>query len=139
MKFEDSEYFEHLKPHVIKMSFGTFYLCDLFFVSELNEGIHFDWDKIQAVISELFKYYGEDSRIGYIPNRVNSYSVNPHYWARVDKQYNIIAASAIVYYSYSNAINAEIEERFYKKPMKLCNNLNEAISWMLDLEVLKRN
>lgn len=137
MKFEDSEYFEHLKPEVLKMSFGTFYLCDRFFVSELNEGVHFEWDKIEAVISELFKYYGENARLGYIPNRVNSYSVNPNYWAKVDEKYDIIAASAIVYYNYSNAINAEIEERFYKKPMKLCNNLTEAINWIRELDVLK--
>lgn len=136
MKFEDSEFFEHLKPHTLKMSFGTFYLCDRFFVSELNEGIHFEWDKIEAVISELFNYYGEDARLGYIPNRVNSYSVNPNYWTRVDEKYEIIAASAIVYYNYSNAINAQIEEHFYKKPMKLFNDLGEAITWMQNLEVL---
>ena len=137
MKFEDSEFFIQLKPHIVKMSFGTFYLCDRFFVSELHEGIHFEWDKIEAVIAELFKFYGENARVGYIPNRVNSYSVNPNYWAKVDKTYDIIAASAIVYYSYSNAINAEIEERFYQKPMKLCNDLNEAIIWMSELDVLK--
>ena len=137
MKFEDSEFFEHLKPHIIKMPFGTFYFCDRFFVSELNEGIHFEWDKIEAVISELFIYYGKDARLGYIPNRVNSYSVNPNYWAKVDEKYEIIAASAIVYYNYSNAINAQIEERFYQKPMKLFNSLDEAISWMLKLEDLK--
>ena len=90
----------------------------------------------EAVIAELYKYYGEEARLGYIPNRVNSYSVNPNYWTKVDKNYEIIAASAIVYYNYSNAINAQIEERFYQKPMKLFSNLEEAITWMQSLEVL---
>lgn len=137
MKFEDSEYFEHLKPHVLKMSFGTFYLCDRFFISELHEGVHFDWEKIEAVIKELFNYYGKNARVGYIPNRINSYSVDPNNWSKVNELYNIIAASAIVYYNFSNALNAEIEERFYQKTMKLCNNLDEAITWIRDLDVLK--
>ena len=49
MKFKDSEFFKHLNPHTLKMSFGTFYLCDRFFISELNKGIHFEWDKLKLL------------------------------------------------------------------------------------------
>lgn len=137
MKFEDSEFFINIKHHKLEMPFGKFYLCDRFFISELNEGIHLGWDKIEIVMAELIKHYGENAKLAYIPNRVNSYSVNPHYWDKVDKTYNIIVAGAIVYYSSMNKMNASLEKRFFKKSLKRCRSLKEAIDWVLNLKELK--
>lgn len=136
MRFEKSQYFDDLKPHKLVMPFGTFYFCDKFFISELNEGIHFEWDKIEDVMTELIKFYGKDAKLGYIPNRVNSYSVNPQYWDKVDKKYNMIIASAIVVYSPMTMLNATLEKRFFNKSMKRCRSLSEAIKWMLNLKEL---
>lgn len=137
MKFEESHYFKSLKPHKLEMPFGNFYLCEKFFISELNEGIHFDWQKIEDVVAELIKFYGKDAKLGYIPNRINSYSVNPHYWDKVDKTFNIIVASAIVVYSTMTLMNADLEKRFFKKSIKRCTSLTEAIEWMYGLEEFK--
>lgn len=137
MKFEDSEFFISIKHSKLEIPFGKFYLCDNFFISELNEGIHFSWDKIEEVMSELIKHYGKNKRLGYIPNRVNSYSVNPHYWNKVDKKYNRIVASAIVVYSSMTMMNATFEKRFFKKSMKRCESLKEAIEWIKNLKEFK--
>lgn len=134
MRFEESKYFISLNPYKLEMSFGNFYLCEKFFISELNEGIHFDWIKIEEVMSELIKFYGKDAKFGYIPNRINSYSVNPQYWDKVDKKYNMIVASAIVFYSTMTMMNATLEKHFFKKSMKRCQNLTEAIEWMINLD-----
>jgi hypothetical protein len=136
MRFEESKYFKSLIPKKLVMPFGLFYLCEKFVVSELNEGIHFDWHKIETIMSELVKFYGKGAKIGYIPNRINSYSVNPQYWDQVDKKYNMIVASAIVVYSEMTMINATLEKRFFSKSMKRCHSLGEAIEWMIDLDEL---
>lgn len=134
MKFEDSKYYNTIKSTKIEMPFGVFYFCEKFFLSELNEGVHFDWDKIEAVVNELFTFYGKDVRLAYIPNRINSYSINPHYWEKVDKKYNIIVASAIVTYNDMTYMNATLEKRFFNKSIKRCNSLDEAIKWTLNLK-----
>tara|TARA_R110002049_G_scaffold163800_1_gene329796 strand:- start:4947 stop:5360 length:414 start_codon:yes stop_codon:yes gene_type:complete len=136
VRFEESQYFNDLKPYKLEMPFGTFYLCEKLLVSELNEGIHFDWDKIENTMAELIKFYGKDAKLGYIPNRVNSYSVNPQYWDKVDKKYNMIIASAIVVYSPMTMMNSTLEKRFFNKSIKRCRSLSEAIEWMLNLKEL---
>ena len=88
MRFEESEYFNSLKPHKLEMPFGNVYFCKKFFISEFNDGIHLDWNKVEQVITELFKFYDKNVKLGYISNRINSYSVDPHYWDKAEK--NII-------------------------------------------------
>ena len=134
MKFQDSEYFNNLKHTKVEMPFGVFYFCEKYFLSELNEGVHFDWDMIELVMSKLIEFYGEDAKLVYIPNRINSYSINPHYWDKVDKKYNIIIASAIVSYNNMTFMNATLEKRFFKKSIKRCESLNEAIEWTMNLK-----
>ncbi len=86
MKFEESEYFKSLKHFKLEMPFGNYYLFDFFFLGELNEGVYFDWKKAKLVVSELIDFYGEGNKIGFIANRVNSYSVEPQNWERVEKR-----------------------------------------------------
>ncbi len=136
MRFEESQYYIDLKPYKIEKPFGVFYFCEKFFISEMHEGVHFEWNLIEDVMSEIIKFYGKDSKLGYIPNRINSYSVNPQYWDKVDKEYNIIIASAIVIYSPMSMMNATLEKHFFKKSMKRCNSLCEAIEWMKNINEL---
>ena len=35
------------------------------------------------------RFYGKNAKLGYISNRVNSYSMNPQAWDKVQKKYNI--------------------------------------------------
>lgn len=134
MNFENSKYFNLLKHSKIEFSFGTFFFLDKFVVSELNEGIHFDWSKIEEVISAIAEHYGDDFKIGYISNRIKSYSIVPQHWINFHKEYNFIVASAIVSYNDFNYMNATIEKHFSKNSIKRCNDLDEAINWIENLK-----
>lgn len=137
MTFENSKYFNLLKHSKIEFSFGNFYLFDKFIISEINEGVHFDWDKIQQVIAALIDYYGSNLKIGYISNRVNPYSIEPQLWIRFQRDYGFIVASAMVSYTELNYINASIEKRFSEMSIKRCGSLDEAINWIKNLKEFK--
>ncbi|MGG5487032.1 hypothetical protein [Gaetbulibacter sp. PBL-D1] len=137
MTFENSKYFNVLKHSKVEFSFGKFYLFDKFIISEINEGVHFDWDKIQQVIAALIDYYGSNLKIGYISNRVNPYSIEPQLWIRFQRDYGFIVASAMVSYTELNYINTSIEKRFSEMSIKRCGSLDEAINWIKNLKEFK--
>lgn len=130
MIFEKSLYFEKLSPFKLELNFGNYYLCDNFVVGELYESTHLDWKKTKVIINELYKFYGKNAKLAYIANRINDYSVDPQNWIRIDKEYDLLIASAIVAYSKSTYINACIEKNFTNKSMKRCFSLTEAIDWV---------
>ncbi len=132
MKFENSE-FSKLIHYKIEMPFGNFYLLEKFFISEIHEGVHFDWEMIKSVMTEVVEFYGENAKIGYISNRVNSYSMNPQTWNKVQKKYNLLFASAIVSYNNITFMNASIEKQFTTISIKRCLSLEEAIQWIKSL------
>ncbi|AUP77473.1 hypothetical protein C1H87_01545 [Flavivirga eckloniae] len=118
------------------LPFGNFFLCEKFIISELHTGVHFDWPKIEMVIKNVFKFYGENTRLGYISNRINSYSVSPQDWEKAE-QYNLMTGIAIVYYNYMTYLNISLEKRFLKVNFHPCLSLDEAIEWVLGLEESK--
>lgn len=134
MKFEKSLYFEKFSPKKLELDFGIYYLCTNFFVGELYESVHVDWTKVEELISELYTFYGENTKLAYISNRINDYSVDPQNWVKVDKHYDLLVASAIVAYNNSTYINASIEKNFTKMSIKRCLSLTEAIEWIESLE-----
>ncbi|WP_298535555.1 hypothetical protein [uncultured Algibacter sp.] len=136
MKFENSEYFKSIKHSKIEKPFGTFYFCERFFIAELNESVHFDWEMVKDVMSDVIKFYGADAKLGYLSNRVNSYSMNPHSWEKVYKKYGILVASAIVAYNNFTSMNAAIEKQFSSKSIKRCYSLTEAVNWISNLKEL---
>ncbi|MCF7559968.1 hypothetical protein L3X39_04905 [Sabulilitoribacter multivorans] len=136
MKFEDSKFFKSLHCYKIEKPFGNFYFLDKLIVSELNESVHFDWDLIQNIMADAVDYYGKDAQLGYISNRVNSYSMDPHTWNQVLDEYNMLVAGAIVTYNSMTFMNATLEKRFSKNSIKRCLSLEEAMEWTLNLKEL---
>ncbi len=137
MKFEDSVFFESLKSKKISFPFGDFYLLKRFIVAEIKESVHFDWDKVEQVIAHALPYYEDDFKIGYIANRINSYSIDPQQWKKVSEKYEFMVASAIVSYNDFSFINATIEKQFSPKSIKRCDSLEQAINWILNLKEFK--
>ncbi|APY12261.1 hypothetical protein BWZ22_13950 [Seonamhaeicola sp. S2-3] len=136
MKFKNSKFFNTLKHVEIVKPFGNFYFFEKFILSEVNEGFHFDWKMIKEVMEEAVAFYGSDVKLGYISNRVNSYSINPQSWNMVKEEYNMIAAGAIVTYSTMTFMNATIEKQFSENSIKRCLSLDEAIDWIVKLKEL---
>lgn len=132
MTFEEKKYYNDLKPYKLKMPFGNFYLCDGFVISEIGEGIHFDWEMIKTVMEKVIAYYGDNTKRAYISNRVNSYSIDPQAWKLINETYNnIISYGAIVYYNRMTSINAALEKHFAPVNIKRFNSLEAAIEWTL--------
>ncbi|MBD0832813.1 hypothetical protein [Aestuariibaculum sediminum] len=136
MKFEHSTYYNPELHVKIEKPFGRFFFCDKFILSEIYEGIHFDWPMISCLLDDVVSFYGSYANIGYISNRIYSYSRDPHSWTEIDK-YNIIVASAIVSYNQMSYLNATLEKRFSKKSIKRCDTLDQAIEWIINLKELK--
>ncbi|MCB0427635.1 MAG: hypothetical protein KDD16_10065 [Mangrovimonas sp.] len=130
MRFEESKFYKEIPSEKVDLPFGSFYLTDTFILAELKEGIHFDWEKALKAIKAIKEYYGTDFKVAYITNRINSYSADPHVWEKLTGDYDFIVASVIVYYNNMSFLNASLEKHFYKKSMKRCANLEEAIEWV---------
>ena len=139
MRFEISKYFNLLPHSKIEFSFGNYYFFENFVISEINEGIHFDWDKILEVIGALMDYYGKEIRIAYISNRVHAYSIEPQLWYKFHKEFDFFIAIATVAYSDFSYINASIEKQFTKISLKRCDDLDQAVSWVHHLKEFNQN
>ena len=134
MKFEESKYFKLLRNSKIEFSFGNFFFLDKFVISEVHEGVHFSWENIERVISAIADHYGNDFKIAFLSNKINSYSIEPQHWIRFYNQYDFIFASALVPYSELSFQNSSMEKKIAKNPIKICETLDQAIEWILGLK-----
>ena len=130
MQFKNSKYFSSLSHKEIDLPFGKYYFCTKIVISELNEGVHFDWEKCHMIIGKILEFYGENAQIGFISNRINNYSVDPNNWVRAHTEYDFMIASAIVTYQNSSYKVATLEKYFSQKKLKRCFSINEAIEWL---------
>ncbi|WP_303317519.1 hypothetical protein Q4Q34_16500 [Flavivirga abyssicola] len=139
MKFENSHLSKTINYYKLEMSYGNYFLCEKFFISELNAGIHLDWPKIQEAAKDILSFYDKDDKLGYISNRINSYSVDPQVWAKAEQynKNNMVVGGTIVYYNDMMYMNATLEKRFSKINIHSCLSLDEAIEWILNLDALK--
>lgn len=137
MKFEDSPISKDYSFTKKTFDFGIVYFLDKIVLAEMNYGIHLSWSKIQVMIDEIISFYGLNCKIGYISNKTNSYSYEPSLWNVFYKNYDFIVASASIYYSELNYINATMEKHFSKKSIKRSKNLEEAFEWIYGIKELK--
>lgn len=134
MHFEDSDFSKQLNYTKIELNFGFLYLTDDFFIMEVNEEEHFNWDKLNTVLDSLRNHYGNHKTLAYIANRVNSYSIDPVLWSYFDKDDSILIAASIVSYRDSSFMNANIEKQMASIPLKKAHSLGEAINWVQQLK-----
>ncbi len=137
MYFEKYIFNKTIKHTKFEMPFGNFYCCDKFIVSELHEGVHFDWKKLELVVEKTVEFYGKKRKLGFISNRINHYSVDPSIWTKGEKKYNLIEFSAIVIYNQGNLMNASIEKKFTNTPIKTFRSLQDAITYIVNLKELQ--
>lgn len=137
MKFENSEYAKLLTYKKEVFDFGTLYITKQFVISEINEGVHVDYDIASEIIERFIERIRHGTKLGYIANRYNSYSFNPQLWVEFNSEYDFLIATAVVTYSDNSYLTASLEKKFFTKSLKRCRNLSEAIEWMLNLEEFK--
>jgi hypothetical protein len=136
MYFEDSPLSKSLSYQKIVLDFGSYYLFDNFFVMEVNQGEHFNSEKLNQLLSSLRGYYGHHKTLAYIANRVNAYSIDPVLWSYFDKDDSILIAASIISYRDSTYLSANIEKQMASIPMKRALSLEEAIDWVEQFDEL---
>lgn len=134
MRFEDSPFSKSFVFDKIALDFGTYYLCNDFFIMEVNEGEHFNSEKLNQLLRSLRAYYGHHKTLAYIANRVNAYSIDPVLWSYFDNDDSILIAASIVSYRDSTFMSANIEKKLASIPMKRALSLGEAINWVTQLK-----
>ncbi|WP_299211205.1 hypothetical protein [uncultured Dokdonia sp.] len=112
------------------LSTGVFYFFEDFIISEINEGVHFNWEAAQDVIELALNHYGRESKISYISNRIYSYSIEPQDWLKFFKSRHTLRAFAVVTYSRSGLINVMMEKLFFKSKIKTFKDLYDATDWV---------
>ncbi|MDN3665408.1 hypothetical protein ACFFU1_15650 [Algibacter miyuki] len=137
MRFQDSDYYKILTYKRIEKPFDTYYLCDKFYISDINRGINFSWIHAQTMIDIILNFYGEQAKLGFITNRVNNYSVDPQNWVKAQKEHNFMTINAIVTYSEPSYKVSTLEKHFIKNTLKRCFSLEEAIKWVQNHDALK--
>ncbi len=134
MTFKNSSYFDPKTTKVVEFPFGTFYLCKNLYVAEINEGVHFDWNKAHQLADLVEEYYGKNAKIGWISNRIHSYSIDPHSWITFHENYDFLNAGAIITYNELNYMNATIEKQFSRIKIKRCHTLEQAYDWITNFK-----
>ena len=128
MKITDTN-LKELIEYVHVSKYGNYYFFKDFIVSEIKQGVIYNWEASQDAIEAAIEYYGENPSICYISNRVNQYSVNPIDWFKFFKSEKNLNGYAIVSYTENGWINALIEKLFFSSKIERFNNLSEAIIW----------
>ncbi|WP_299883981.1 STAS/SEC14 domain-containing protein [uncultured Lacinutrix sp.] len=108
--------------------FGEVKFYKNFLITELNEGISFDIEGA-IKISELVSIHFKEEPFAYISNRINSYSVVPISYLKIETIFPTIKAFAAVTYSELQKSVIEIENSFLNGMLADFNDLDEAIKW----------
>ena len=138
MHIESSKY-KTLYRFKISEPFGNFYIFDDYIISEINQGVHFNWELAEIVIEQVYEYYGSrDIKVSYISNRVNSYSLYPQDWLRFYKERHHLEAFAIVAYNKIGLMNVILEKLFSQTRIRKFRDLDEAVSWVKEINMIDK-
>jgi hypothetical protein len=113
--------------HVLKTEIVTIYFYEDIVVVEAEEGVTLSYKTGFSILVSGLKYIGNRPFI-YITNRVNSYSVNPHDYVYLEK-IPTLKGLAIVAPHEIRKQNAQLEIKFFKKPIAICESVSEAYAW----------
>ncbi len=119
---------------VFILDYGSFYFFDGFIISEIKEGVLFDWEKAKEVIDLAYGHYGDSPDLVYISNRIYSYSVVPQDWLKFFSNKHPLKAMAVVARHRTGIINLMMEKLFFFSRIKKFDNLEAAIEWANSFE-----
>lgn len=129
-------FFKNIRE-VREFEFGTFYFFDGLVISEINQGVFFQWKMAEKVVKAAKQFYGEHTPIAYISNRVHSYTVVPTDWIKFYNNRHDLAYYCVVGSTKGSLPSTLLEKMFFKGTLQQFEVLDDAISWSLDrLETL---
>lgn len=116
-----------VEEHHLDIGKFTFYQNIL--VSEFKEGIHVTFENAAFPIQLAQIAFGSENPIVYISNRTNSYSCDPVRYREVVELFPNFTAFAVVTKDRRRRMLAKLERFFIKKPIRVFNNMEDAIAW----------
>ncbi|UOB17309.1 hypothetical protein [Abyssalbus ytuae] len=128
MRIENSN-FDGILIDYQTFKFGKVYFFKNIIVSEINEGIVLTYDIAEQFLRLIDKYYDEQQNVVYISNRVNSYSVKPIDWLKINNKYKNLIAIGIIHYNRNSKNIFDIEKLFCRRTFKGFDNLEDGLVW----------
>ena len=123
-------FFKNIKE-IREYQFGTFYFFDGIVISEMNEGVTFEWNMAKKAIKAAQEIFGEDMPIAYISNRINNYHIVPTDWSKFYANRNQLSFYSVVGQTKGSFASLVMERMFFKNSIKQFTDLEEAIIWSL--------
>ncbi|MBU3822710.1 hypothetical protein KO566_11605 [Flavobacteriaceae bacterium XHP0103] len=124
-----------LYPEVVKelnYPFGDIFIFKGYLVSEIKEGVTFNWeDHGKVIVEDVVAFLKTDGRdLVYISNRINAYSVVAADWIKFFKRAYTLKAYCIVSQGKLGVMNYMVENLFFSKKIKRFNTVFEAVNWV---------
>ncbi|NHF60306.1 hypothetical protein FK220_013210 [Flavobacteriaceae bacterium TP-CH-4] len=125
------DFFKNIKE-VWEFEFGVFYYFDGLVISEIKEGVVFDWEMAEKAVKVAHQVFGEDQPIAYISNRINKYYVVPTDWIKFYKNRHQLSFYSVVGSTQGSFASLVLERMFFKNSIRQFNDLEEAIAWSME-------
>ncbi|WP_179335473.1 hypothetical protein [Winogradskyella costae] len=119
----------------LSFNFGELSIYDNYVLAVMKEGVTIS-PNYNDVLVDISETYFRNKNFIYITHRIHSYSVDPQIYYKTEKIENLIGF-AVVSHNYQAKLNAQIEKMFFKKPLMIFSDIEEAITWAL--KVTKTN
>ncbi|MCL6220147.1 hypothetical protein [Zunongwangia pacifica] len=133
MRLSDSKYVDQV-IEIIDYDFGIFYFLEDIVVSEIHEGITFDWECAEKVIIDAKRILGEDCRPHYISNRINKYYTVSQDWLKFFNNLYFLKSFSVITPHPSGMMNLIFERMFYRRKIYQVSSLHEAFQRIRELQ-----
>ncbi len=129
-RVREIEFFKNIRE-IRECEFGVFYFFDGLVISEINEGVIFNWTMAKKVIDIAYDILGRERRIAYISNRVNQYSVVPTDWIKFYTNRHELEFYSVVAYNKMGLSSIILEKMFFRNSIRQFSDLETAVKWSL--------
>ncbi|MER3375900.1 MAG: hypothetical protein RIM83_14775 [Allomuricauda sp.] len=129
---KEVDFFKNIRE-IRECDFGVFYFFDGLVISEINEGVVFNWSMAKKIIDIAYEIIGKDKPIAYISNRINNYSVVPTDWLKFYKNRHKLEFYSVVAYNKGGLSSIVLEKMFFKNNIRQFSDLENAIKWSISM------
>lgn len=134
---KEVSYFKNIRE-IRESDFGIFYFFDGLVISEIKEGVVFNWSMAKKIINIAYEVIGKDKPIAYISNRIHDYSVIPTDWLKFYKNRHQLEFYSVVAYDKGGLSSIVLEKMFFKDNIRQFSDLESAIKWSISKVEEKR-
>ena len=130
-RVKDIPYFKNIRE-IREYSFGKFYFFDGLVISEINQGITFNWKMAERAIKAAKEIFGNEMPVAYISNRVNEYYVVPTDWSKFFANRHQLLLYSVVGETKGSFASLMLEKMFFGSSINKFHDIEEAIEWTLN-------